>query len=268
MGPDERWSHENQVLLVSECITDRDRPLPVSRLTLLDCTNGIGIGQLESEGWLDGRHGLWYHVADSSLTTRGEKGSMSEIITHCVYFAEPGPANTARTLDLVATCAEALGLRRILVASTTGATGVQAARTLANLEVIVVSHSAGFKGPNTQELTAENRAAVEAAGGRILTCQHAFGGVGRAVRKKLGTYELEEIIAYTLRTFGEGMKVAAEIALMAADAGLVPVGDPVIAVAGTGHGADTAVVLRPANAQTFFDLRFVELICMPSPGHP
>jgi hypothetical protein len=154
------------------------------------------------------------------------------------------------------------------VATTSGATGVQAVQTLQGLDVVAVSHSTGFRGPDIQELTAENRAAIESAGAMLLTCQHAFGGVGRAVRKKLGTYELEEIIAFTLRTFCEGIKVAAEICLMAADAGLVRTDEPVIAIAGTGRGADTAAVLKPANAQTFFELCFVEIICMPAPAHP
>jgi hypothetical protein len=193
---------------------------------------------------------------------------VSEITVPTVYFSQPGPANTARTLELACARAGALGIRKMLVATTSGATVVQAAQALPKCEIIAVTHSTGFAKPNAQELTAENREALEAAGVQILTCQHAFGGVGRAVRKKLGTYELEEIIAYTLRTFGEGIKVAAEIALMAADAGLVRTDEPVIAVAGTGRGADTAVVLKPANAQTFFDLRFLEIICMPSLGHP
>mgnify|MGYP005841151771 FL=1 len=193
---------------------------------------------------------------------------MAEIVLPCVYFTRPGPANTVRTLELARARAETLGVRKILVATTSGATGVQAIRILHGLEVIVVTHSAGFQQPNTQELTDANRTAIEAAGATILTCQHAFGGVGRAVRKKLGTYELEEIIAYTLRIFGEGIKVAAEISLMATDAGLIRTDEAVIAVAGTGRGADTAVVLKPTNAQTFFDLRFLEIICIPSPGHP
>lgn len=193
---------------------------------------------------------------------------MSEIAASCVYFPHPGPSNTTRTLELSRARAEALGIRTILVATTTGATGAQAARGLDGLEVIVVTHSAGFREPDTQELTGENRAAIEAAGASILTCQHAFGGVGRAVRRKLGTYQLEEIIAYTLRTFCEGIKVVAEMALMAADAGLVRTDEPLIAIAGTGRGADTAVVLKPAHAQAFFDLKFLEIICMPSPGHP
>jgi hypothetical protein len=193
---------------------------------------------------------------------------MSETTSPCVYYSQAGPSNTARTLELARTRAVQLGIRQVLVASTTGATGAQAARLLRDLDVVVVTHSAGFAGADTQELTAENRAAIEAAGARLLTCQHAFGGVGRAVRKKLGTYELEEIVAFTLRTFCEGIKVAAEIVLMAADAGLIRVAEPVIAVAGTGRGADTAVVLKPANAQAFFDLRFLEIICMPSLAHP
>jgi hypothetical protein len=193
---------------------------------------------------------------------------MSELIAPCVYFTQTGPANTTRTLDLARVRAEALDITKILVATTRGNTGVQAAQALQGLDTIVVSHSTGFREPDTQELIDENRAIIEAAGARILTCQHAFGGVGRAVRKKLGTYEIEEIIAFTLRTFCEGIKVAAEIALMATDAGLVRTDEAVIAIAGTGRGADTAAIIKPTNAQNFFDLRFLEIICMPAPGHP
>jgi hypothetical protein len=196
---------------------------------------------------------------------------MSERLVAAVYFAKAGSQNTERTLDIARQRAEELGIQTILVASTTGRTGVQAARVFADWagqadrRLVVVSHSTGFREPNTQELTAENRAAIEAAGATILTAQHAFGGVGRAVRNKLGTYQVDEIVAYTLRTFGQGIKVCAEMALMAADAGLARVGEPAITVAGTGRGADTATVLLPANAQTFFDLRFLEILCMPSP---
>jgi hypothetical protein len=202
------------------------------------------------------------------MTVPKEESAMSEIVASCVYFPKTGPANTARTLELARARARALGVGKVLVATTTGATGAQASQVLQGLEVIAVTHSTGFGKPDTQELTAGNREAIEAAGGKILTCQHAFGGVGRAVRKRLGTYQLEEIMAFTLRTFGEGIKVVAEIALMAADAGLVCTDEPIIAIAGTGRGADSAVILKPANAQTFFDLRFLEIICMPSPGHP
>ncbi len=193
---------------------------------------------------------------------------MSEITVQSVYFEKQGRSNTERTLQIARARAEELGIRTVLVATTSGATGVRAAQELQGFNVVVVTHSTGFSEPNHQELTPENRRAIEAAGAKILTCQHAFGGVGRAVRKKLGTYELEEIIAYTLRIFGEGMKVACEMAMMAADAGLVRTDEPVIAIAGTGRGADTAVVLRPTNAQTFFDMRIMEILCKPRFASP
>jgi hypothetical protein len=180
-----------------------------------------------------------------------------------VYFEEPGPKNTARTLEIAKRRADELNIRTVLVASTRGRTGVQAAQLLQDYEVVVVTHSTGFPGPNVQELAEENRLAIEEAGAKILTCQHAFGGVNRAVRRQLGTFQTDEIIAYTLRTFGEGMKVCFEIAVMAADAGLVSVGEPCIAIAGSGRGADTAVVLVPAHAQQFFDLHVMEVLAKP-----
>ncbi|MEA3460139.1 MAG: pyruvate kinase alpha/beta domain-containing protein [Chloroflexota bacterium] len=188
---------------------------------------------------------------------------MLETAVTSVYFENSGPENTERTLGIAKRRAEELGIKTILVASTRGDTGVLAAQLFKGYNVIVVTHSTGFKEPDFQELTEENRRAIEAAGARILTCMHAFGGIGRAVRKKLGTYELEEIVAYTLRIFGQGMKVACEMALMAADAGLVRTDELVLAIAGTSRGADTAVVLKSANAQNFFDMRVVEILCKP-----
>lgn len=188
---------------------------------------------------------------------------MSEVTVRGVYFNMQGEENTERTLEIAKARADELGIKTILVATTTGETGARAAEFFRGYNLVVVTHSTGLREPNEQELGEENRAAIERAGGKILTCQHAFGGVGRAVRGKLGTYELEEIIAYALRIFGEGMKVVCEIALMAADAGLVRTDEEVIAIAGTGRGADTAVVLLPANAQAFFDLRILEILCKP-----
>ena len=190
----------------------------------------------------------------------------AEVQVTAAYFDKPGKENTQRTFELAKKRAEELGIKTIVVASTRGEAGVKACEAFRGYDVVVVTHSTGFKKPDYQELTDENRAAIEAAGGKILTCQHTFGGVGRAVRKKLGTFELEEFIAYTLRLFGEGMKVVVEMALMAADAGLVRTDEPVIAIAGTGKGADTAVVLKPANAQAFFDLKVLEVLCKPRLG--
>lgn len=193
---------------------------------------------------------------------------MGELTTEMVVFEAPGKANTARTLELAGARAAALGIRTVLVATTSGATALVAMEALDDVDVVAVTHSAGFHAAYETQHDPALIAEIEAAGGKVLTTTHAFGGVGRAVRKKLGTYQVDEIMAYTLRCFGQGMKVAAEITLMASDAGLVPGDAPVIAIGGSGQGADTAVVIQPTHAQTFFDLRFLEVICMPAPGHP
>jgi hypothetical protein len=64
--------------------------------------------------------------------------------------------------------------------------------------------------------------------------------------------------------FGQGTKVAIEIALMAADAGLVRTDQDVISVAGTSKGVDTALVLRPANSADFLSLQVREIMCKPA----
>jgi hypothetical protein len=186
-----------------------------------------------------------------------------DLLVPCLYFARPGPQNTRRTLAVAAARAEELDVRSIVVASSSGKTGLLAARRLKGKNLIVVTHSTGFVKPDFQEFRPSLRRKIEALGGKILTCQHAFGGVNRSVRKKLATYELDEIIAYTLRTLGEGAKVAVEISLMAADAGLISIREPCIAVGGSSWGADTALLLRPANAQTFFDLKVLEVLAKP-----
>ncbi len=180
-----------------------------------------------------------------------------------VVFDRPGSGNTSKTLELAAAKAAELDIRTALVATTSGATGLAAAEALGDLQVVVVTHSTGFSKPGQQEIDPDKRDAIRAAGAQVLTATHAFGGVGRAVRRKFATYQVDEIIAQTLRLFGQGTKVAVEMAVMAADAGLVPVDAPVMAIAGTGRGADTAVVLTPAHAQDLFELKVHEIVCKP-----
>jgi len=192
---------------------------------------------------------------------------MKEIKSSVVYFEKNGRENTPRVIELVKQRAMELGISTVLVASTTGYSGSLAVRDLAEIKVIVISHVAGYAGPNTQELTDENRDLIESGGGKILTAQHGFAGVNRAIRKKTETYQPNEIIADVLRIFGSGMKVMLEIAMMAADAGLIETGKPVIAIAGTHRGADSAVVVVPENSDNFFDLKVPEIICFPAPDH-
>ena len=183
--------------------------------------------------------------------------------TMCCVFEKPGKENTQKTLEIAAQKAEEGKVENILIASCSGRTGLMAVPYFKDRNLVVVTHAAGFLKPDHQQFDKKNKIKLEKSGVKILTCQHALGGVGRAVRKKLGTYQLEEIIAYTLRLFGEGTKVAVEIALMAADAGLVSTQQECISIGGTSEGADTALLLRPAHAQNFFDLKIMEILAKP-----
>jgi hypothetical protein len=180
-----------------------------------------------------------------------------------VYFSEPGSVNTHKTIEIAKRRAEQLGIGTMVVASTSGETGVKAVKSFANSRVVVVTHATGFPTPDVQELTEQNKAEILGKGGMILTATHAFGGVGRAVRRRLNTYQADEIIAHTLRVFGQGAKVACEIVLMAADAGLIRTDEEVISIGGSASGADTALVIKPAHTHDFFELKVKEVLCKP-----
>ncbi len=180
-----------------------------------------------------------------------------------VYFPKPGKDNTEEVFGIAKSRAEELGIKTILVATTRGDTGVRAVEVFKGMKVVVVTHAAGWREPDTQELTEENRQKIESKGGIVLTATHPFSGVDGAMRKKFNMYLLGDIIANTLRIFGQGMKVVVEISLMAADAGLVRTDEEIIVVSGTGRGADLAVVLKPVNSRDFFDLRVEEILCKP-----
>ncbi len=183
--------------------------------------------------------------------------------TKTVYFAKPGTGNTSVALRIAKARAEELGIKTILVASTTGSTAVKAAKVLAGMRVIAVSHSAGHLEANTQEFTEENKRVAENKGVIVLTTTHVFGGISRAMRNQFKMYLLGETIANTLRFFGQGMKVAVEISIMAADAGLVRTDEDVISIAGTARGADTVILLTPVNSTRLFSLKIKEILCKP-----
>ena len=179
------------------------------------------------------------------------------------YFEKPGRENTEAVLHIAKQRAEELGIKTILVASTSGDTALKAMEAFKGLRVIAVSHATGYDKPNTQQFTEENRKMVESKGGTVLTTTHAFAGLSRAMRNKYNMYVWGEVMADTLRVFGHGMKVACEIAMMAADSGLVRTDEDVISIAGSDHGADTAILLKPVNTHNFFDLKVREILCKP-----
>ncbi|MFW9846818.1 MAG: pyruvate kinase alpha/beta domain-containing protein [Candidatus Thorarchaeota archaeon] len=181
-----------------------------------------------------------------------------------VHFEEASPDHTNAVLDVVQSFVrEHTAIKSIVVATTTGATGLAAASRFSKQDVIVVSHHTGFSAPNENEMDDENRDSILESGAKLLTTTHAFAGVGRGIRKDVGTWTPTEMMALAFRTFCQGTKVCAEIAMMAADAGLVRVDEDVICIAGTGFGADTAWLITPANTNRFTELKMKACLCKP-----
>lgn len=183
-----------------------------------------------------------------------------------VLFDRPGPLNTDETLRIAKEFAEESEVRDIVIASTSGETALKALQAFppGRFNLVIVTHSYGFVKPGEQEFSSEIREKLERGGVRVLTCVHALSGVERAFRNKLNVWMPVDLIARTLRSImGDGFKVCIEIALMAADAGLIPVDRDIIAIGGTGRGADTAVLLRPSNTSNFLDLRVRAVLCKP-----
>ncbi len=188
---------------------------------------------------------------------------MESVERKMVYFKNAGIQNTDRLLATVKEYVEKENIRDIVIASTTGQTGAKAVAMFQGRNVVVVAHSHGSKEPGKSELNEEYREEISKAGAKIFVGTHALSGVERAVRRDFGTIQPLELMANVLRRLGEGTKVCVEITLMATDAGLIPADEDIVAIGGTGNGADTALRVYPANTSRFFDLKIREVIAKP-----
>ncbi|MEO0136224.1 MAG: pyruvate kinase alpha/beta domain-containing protein [candidate division WOR-3 bacterium] len=180
-----------------------------------------------------------------------------------VYFDKPGRHNTKETIELALKRAEELKIEDIVIATCTGYSARVLLQKAKNKNIIAVTHQAGFVKPGETEIKPEVVEFLKKKGVKVYTGTHFFGGFGRAIRFKFGGLEPEEIAANTLRIFGEGVKVAVEIAIMALDAGLISYGKEIISIGGTGSGADTAIVCVPRHGKDFFNFEVREIICKP-----
>jgi hypothetical protein len=179
-----------------------------------------------------------------------------------MYFEKVGRENTSKTVELAMNKAKELSIKYIVIATTTGET-LDYLKNIDDLNIVCVTHAYGFKEPGTNELTDIKREELLKRGFKVCTAAHILSGAERGISNKFGgTYPIE-IMANTLRMFGQGVKVCVEVATMAADAGLIPVNEPIVVIAGTVRGADTAVVMRGANANHILDTKIDQIICKP-----
>jgi hypothetical protein len=182
------------------------------------------------------------------------------------YLDKPGKSGCAVCLQAAALRAAELGLEHAVVASASGKTALELARALrkagSKARVIGVGYSAEYAaewGGLQPKFTRE----AEKLGAVFIKGTHAMGGISGAVQKAFGGLPPGSLVAQTFYTLGQGFKVAVEVALMAADGGALPLKKEVLALGGTGEGADTALVLAPVPSSKFFSLRIREIVCKP-----
>ncbi len=179
-----------------------------------------------------------------------------------MYFDAPGKENTLATLAEGFARGQALGLSEAVVATTSGETALAALEIFAGFKLIAVTYHCGFNEPFKVMMPAVTRERLKAAGVHIVQATHALSGIERSVAKKHEGVYPALLIADTLKLLGQGTKVAVEVSVMAADAGALKGGD-VVAIGGSSSGADTALIVKPAHQNNFFDLRVREIVCKP-----
>lgn len=186
-----------------------------------------------------------------------------------ILFKRIGTENTEETLKLSLEAIRKHNIRHIVLASNTGATAfcllklAEEMPIAARPQITVVTHVCDFKPGTDNELSSGDREKLINQGCKVVTAAHILSGVERCFSRKFGGLGPAEIVAHTLRMFGQGTKVALEISLMARDAGAIPGGQVILAIGGSGRGADTALTLTPGTSSALLDTKIHEFICKP-----
>jgi len=175
-----------------------------------------------------------------------------------IYFEDIRPENTETVFRLVQERLTGSGIKKLVIASTTGSTAKKAMDFFkdSGIKLIIVPHQFDFRRDTNafpQELVKTLReSGHEVHFSTMLFHTDEFYGSNNGTT-----------MANLLRCFSQGVKVCFEIVLMATDGGHIASGEKVIAIAGTGRGSDTALVMRGASTQHMRNLKVNEVICKP-----
>jgi hypothetical protein len=181
------------------------------------------------------------------------------------YFEKTGPQNTQTCMDIVYKLVHDEGYKDVVVASTSGKTGTMAARKLQDegVNLVVVAHSVGFLGPNEDQFSEDAYQEIIRLGARVYKGTILTHSIETSLAKEFSGSYPTLLVANTLRRLGQGIKVCCEIAMEAADAGLIAEGKEVVAVAGTAKGADTVTIIKSAASKRFLDLYVAQIVAKP-----
>lgn len=184
-------------------------------------------------------------------------------IKQITYFKKPGKDNTDKTIELAIDYAEKNNIKKIIVATYTGETALKVAEKSKGIKIIAVTLHAGTSMQEKKIAWEKNLTKLKSNGVECYRGTQALSGVERAMNKRYGGEFPLMIFVDALKLFSEGVKVCVEVTLMAADAGLVSPDEDIVAIAGTGGGCDTALLIQPNYTTNVFNLGIKEIICMP-----
>ena len=178
------------------------------------------------------------------------------------YFEKTGAENTAHCLDIVKHEIDENGYKYVVIATNTGHSGLIFSEGLkstdANVTVILMNQSGDGKevSADIKKKILENRATLLNAPTLSYSLDSYFGTTQK-------DFSAAKVVDQTLKLFGLGVKACCESVLIATDAGLITEGMEVLAIAGTGKGADTVAVVRAASTKRFPELRVLEIVAKP-----
>jgi len=158
-----------------------------------------------------------------------------------VYFQVPGRENIEKTLELVKNKAEKLRIKNVVVASTRGFTAEKAFEAFKETDVKLT-----IVGIGRESFPSDLRGKLEEEGHNVCFSKET-------------SYEYPDLVKSAYRRFCEGVKVAVEIAMIAAQKGFVSTEEDVISMGKW----DTALIIKPSTSDNFSELRIRELVCKP-----
>jgi hypothetical protein len=195
-----------------------------------------------------------------------------------IIFEKGGEEHTAETLKIAMEGAKERKINTVLISTSTGDTGLKAVEIFkdSGIKLVFVRHQTGYPSKGKQMMPQEVKEKLEMAGKIVSSTDVLTGGVEAGIGRQRPEKEqpleaslpfivppVNVIVANTLRLFSQGTKVCAEIAMMAADCDAVGTDKPIVAVAGSHAGADTALVITPAASNRIRDLRLHEFLAKP-----
>jgi hypothetical protein len=197
---------------------------------------------------------------------------MGKIIREDYYFENTGKENTQDVIEAVKKRLEDVPVEYVIVASTTGDTGIKLSDALGDsVKIVSVSESALVSewGDKYPCMDPEKKAELERRGVIVAEKAPYFFHSSPLDGGKWSAPSPEVIVRETLYSFGQGMKVAVEVAMIAVACGYIKPFQDVIAIGGSGRGADTAALLRATFPNLIFSkdpskrLIVKEVIAMP-----